>query len=46
MLYAQIGVVTQDNRLAMEILGEEYFASPAPDPRKAGVSNYTFIKDG
>ena len=43
-LYVKIGVDTQDNRL--EILGEECFATPDPDPSKPGVSKYTFIKDG
>ncbi|KAM7451618.1 hypothetical protein ABFA07_000937 [Porites harrisoni] len=43
-LYVKIGVDTQDNRL--EILGEECFATPDPDPNKPGVSKYTFIKDG
>ena len=42
-LYVKIGVDTQDNRL--EILGEECFATPDPDPSKPGVSKYTFIKD-
>ena len=43
-LYVKIGVDTQDHRL--EILGEECFATPDPDPSKPGVSKYTFIKDG
>ena len=43
-LYVKIGVDIQDKRL--EILGEECFATPDPNPSKPGVSKYTFIKDG
>ena len=42
-LYVEVSVVTDDSRL--EILAEECFATPDPDPNNA-VLKYTFIKYG
>ncbi|XP_078354042.1 uncharacterized protein LOC144638689 isoform X1 [Oculina patagonica] len=43
MLFVEVSVDTEDSRL--EILAEECFATPDPDPNKAGLK-YTFIEDG
>ena len=42
-LYVEVSVDTEDSRL--EILAEECFATPDPDPNN-DVLRYTFIKDG
>ena len=42
-LYVEVSVDTDDSRL--EILAEECFATPDPDPNN-DVLRYTFIKDG
>lgn len=43
ILYVEVSVDTEDRRL--EILAEECFATPDPNPFKPGL-RYTFIKDG
>jgi len=43
ILYVEVSVDTEDRRL--EILAEECFATPDPDPNKPGLK-YTFIRDG
>ncbi|XP_078354329.1 pancreatic secretory granule membrane major glycoprotein GP2-like isoform X3 [Oculina patagonica] len=43
ILFVEVSVDTEDSRL--KILAEECFATPDPDPNKAGLK-YTFIEDG
>ena len=43
ILFVEVSVDTEDSRL--EILAEECFATPDPDPNKPGLK-YTFIQDG
>ena len=43
ILFVEVSVDTEDSRL--DILAEECFATPDPNPNKPGL-RYTFIKDG